>query len=120
MNRWTGNYASAVKEFAFLLRVDGEFHTYTREWNIEGAQQAKRKKDWVEVEIGIPRSAWEVDQAKTYRHYLVSEVEKGLHSMIELLKRNRQEIDDTALLSDWAKIKREYLTDDSTRSTAVQ
>jgi hypothetical protein len=120
MNSWTGNYSSAIKEFAFLLRVDGEFHTYTQEWNIDGAQEAKWKKNWIEVEIGIPRSAWKAEQAKTYRHYLASEVEKGLHSMIDLLKRSRHEIDGATLLSDWAKIKREYLADDPARSTTVQ
>ena len=44
LNHWTGNYSFAVAEFSFLLRVDGEIHTYTKEWNIVGAQKAIRKK----------------------------------------------------------------------------
>src|SRR3974377_2047466 len=87
MNRWTGNYSLKIKHFAFLLRVDGEFCAYTKEWKIEGAQKAKIRRDSIEVEIGIPGGAWNAEAGKNYRHYLASEVEKGLHSMIELLQR---------------------------------
>ena len=45
MNNWIGNYSSAIREFAFLLRVDGDIDTYTKRWNIEGTQKAKRKRD---------------------------------------------------------------------------
>lgn len=58
MHHWTGNYSSAIREFAFLLRVDGDIHAYTKIWNIEGAQKAKRKSDWLEVEIGVPEGWW--------------------------------------------------------------
>jgi hypothetical protein len=53
-SEWTGDYSSAVRQFAFILRIDGEFHSYTEMWSICGAQKAKRKRDWIEVEIGIP------------------------------------------------------------------
>ena len=119
MNRWTGNYSSTVKEFAFLLRVDGEFHAYTQEWKIDGAQKAKRKRDWVEVEIGIPRTAWEANEGRTYKRYLASEVEKGLRSMIEVFEGSGREINAEALINDWLKIKREYLKDNSTLSTTI-
>jgi hypothetical protein len=33
-NGWKGNYAVAIREFAFLLRVDGSIVRYTEEWNI--------------------------------------------------------------------------------------
>ena len=120
MNRWTGNYSTEIKHFAFLLRVDGEFHEYTQEWKINGAQKAKRKGDSIEVEIGIPKNAWRVDAGKNYRRYLALEVEKGLHSMIALLHTTREEVDADALLSDWEKIKREYFRDDFTQSSMVQ
>jgi hypothetical protein len=120
MNRWSGNYSSAVREFAFLLRVDGEIHTYTEEWNIHGAQKAKRKKDWIEVEIGVPRSCWQTDQGRGYKQYLASEVEKGLRSMIEVLEQTRLDIKSDTLLADWERIKREYLSDDLIESSRVQ
>ncbi len=33
------------------LRIDGEFHSYTEEWSICGAQKAKRKRDGIEIEM---------------------------------------------------------------------
>lgn len=63
-NCWQGNYTNAIKEFAFILRVDGNVHKYTQEWNILGAQPAKRKKDWVEVEIGVPEKWWREERGE--------------------------------------------------------
>jgi hypothetical protein len=53
-NKWTGEYSTDIREFAFLLRVDAEFHPYTAMWNIYAAQKAKRKRDWVEHCAVIP------------------------------------------------------------------
>ncbi len=115
-NRWTGNYSRDIREFAFLLRIDGEFHTYTEMWNIRGAQKAKRKRDWVEVEIGIPESWWRDANVPSYKKRLADEIEKGLISMIELLRRNRRDIKAEALLTDWKQIRSDYLsTEDESR-----
>ena len=105
-NGWKGDYSADIREFAFLLRVDGEFHAYTREWSILGAQKAKRKRNWVEVEIGIPETWWRMDQ---FKQRLAEEVEKGFISMIDLLRKNRRDIKAEALLSDWSKIKSKFL-----------
>ena len=110
-NRWQGDYTDAIKEFAFILRVDGRVHRYTEEWNILGAQPAKRKKDWIEVEIGIPANWWRENQGRNYRIYLTAEIDKGLHSIIQLLRRNKHAIKEEALLSDWQNIKNSYLQD---------
>jgi len=40
---------------------------------------------------------------------LAEEIESGFHSMVELLKRNRHEVADAALLGDWKKIKEDFL-----------
>jgi hypothetical protein len=53
-NRWSGSYSPDVREFAFLLRIDGKIHRYTEMWQIRGAQKARPKQDWIEVEIGVP------------------------------------------------------------------
>lgn len=110
-NSWQGDYTNAIKEFAFILRVDGKVHKYTQEWNILGAQPAKRKKDWIEVEIGVPEKWWRENQGRNYRMYLIAEIEKGLRSIIELLQRNKHTIKEEALLSDWQNIKSNYLQD---------
>jgi len=114
-NNWKGDYTKAIREFAFLLRVDGSLIKYTREWKIVGPQQAKRKRDWVEVEIGVPQSWWLDGGVDGYKRRLAASVETGLHSMIELLKRNRYEIAEQALLADWFKVKEQFLGDESWR-----
>lgn len=111
INDWTGDYSSDIKEFAFILRVDGEIDTYTKKWNIVGAQKAKRKRDWVEVEIGVPESWWR--NGRSYKELLAEEIEKALHSMIELLQRNKRDVKAEALLKDWLKIKKVYLGNSS-------
>jgi len=109
-NRWTGDYSTDVREFAFLLRIDGEIHRYTELWQIVGAQKAKRKRDWIEVEIGITKAWWQEAKNDTYKRRLADEVEAGFRSMIELLQRNKRSINAQALLDDWGRIKAAYLT----------
>ena len=108
-NQWYGEYSADVREFALLLRVDAEFHRYTAMWNIYGAQKAKRKRDWVEVEIGIPETWWQLAHSDEFKKRLAEEVEKGLMSMIALLRRNQRDINAESLLKDWANIKSEFL-----------
>jgi len=108
-NGWKGNYSADIREFAFLLRVDGEFRAYTREWGILGAQKAKPKRDCVEVEIGIPGTWWRLAHTDQFKQRLAEEVEKGFISMIDLLRKNRRDIKAAALLSDWSKIKSRFL-----------
>jgi hypothetical protein len=109
MNQWSGDYCRDIREFAFLLRIDGAIHSYTRQWNIHGAQKARRKKDWVEVEIGIPEDWWRQNKSGHFKKHLAEEIEKGLHSMVELLQRNRHAVRAEALLADWGRIKERYL-----------
>ena len=100
-NKWTGEYSADIREFAFLLRVDAEFYRYTAMWNILGAQKAKRKRDWVEVEIGIPETWWRLAHTNEFRKRLAEEVEKGFISMIDVLRKNRRDIKGESLLKDW-------------------
>jgi hypothetical protein len=109
MNEWSGKYTNSIREFAFLLRIDGDIHEYTRMWNIVGAQPAKRKRDCVEVEIGIPMYWYPQHRNLSYKQLLAAEVEKGLHSMVALLQRNKHLVDSQALFADWAAIKQQYL-----------
>lgn len=108
-NLWQGKYTSAVGEFAFLLRVDGSILRYTELFKIRGAQKAKLKKGWVEVEIGVPQSWWHNDDVEGYKKQLAQALEEGLHSMIELLQKKSLDIDGDALLCDWERIKQGFL-----------
>ena len=78
-------------------------------WSICGAQKAKRKRDWIEVEIGIPERWWRLAHSDGYKKRLAGEVEKGFISMIEVLRKNRGIVNAEALLNDWKRIKRNYL-----------
>jgi hypothetical protein len=108
-NSWTGDYSSDVRESAFILRIDGEFHAYTETWSICGAQKAKRKRDWVEVEIGVRERWWRAAHSDACKRRLAGEVEKGLISMIDVLRKNRRNITAEALLKDWRQLKSKYL-----------
>jgi hypothetical protein len=114
-NSWKGNYTAAIRKFAFILRVDGSIVRYTEVWNMVGAQNAKRKKDWVEVEIGVPESWWLEDGIDGYKRRLVESIETGFHSMVELLGRNRHKVAEEALFGDWHKVKDNFLADSSWR-----
>jgi hypothetical protein len=109
-NRWSGDYSPEVKEFAFLLRIDGRIHRYTEMWQIRGAQKARRKRDWIEVEIGIPEEWWRQANSDGYKRRLVEEVEAGLRSMIDVLQAKKRRIDGQALLNDWNRVKASYLS----------
>jgi hypothetical protein len=78
-------------------------------WNMLGAQRAKRKRDWIEVEIGVPETWWREDQGRLYKWHLTSAIEEGLNSVIALLKRNRHPINEVALMRDWNEIKLRFL-----------
>ncbi len=109
INNWQGQYTDVIDEFAFLLRIDGPISKYTEIFGIVGAQPAKRKRNWIEVEIGIPEEWYLVNDGRNYKRHLVEELEKGLHSMIAFLKRKNRQINDEALLDDWLLVKHEYL-----------
>jgi hypothetical protein len=109
-NRWTGDYSIDVREFAFLLRIDGQIHKYTEMWKIQGAQKARRKRDWIEVEIGIPETWWRQASGDGYKRRLAEEVEAGFRSMVEVLRKNKRHINAEALLQDWERIKTLYLS----------
>ena len=108
-NRWSGSYSPDVREFAFLLRIDGKIHRYTEMWQIRGAQKARRKQDWIEVEIGVPEEWWGEADGDGYKTRLAEEVEAGPRSMIDVLLSKKRRIDGQALLSDWNQIKASYL-----------
>lgn len=103
----------AVRQFVFLLGVDGSIVKYTEAWKNLGPQKARRKRDWVEVEIGVPQSWWLDGGVDEYKRRLAESIETGFHSMIELLRRNHDEIAEQALLADWFKIKEQFLSDSS-------
>ena len=70
-------------------------------------RQQKRERDWIEVEIGIPETWWR--DTNGYKQRLAQEVERGLTSMIDLLRRNRHHVNAELLMEDWRKVKVRFL-----------
>jgi hypothetical protein len=109
-NQWKGNYSDDIREFAFILRIDGSIHVYTEMWGIYGAQKAKRKRDWIEVEIGIPKEWWAEAVTGKYKLWLTGEIERGFVSIIDALRAKKRDIKAEKLLGDWNKIKSDFLS----------
>ena len=118
-NTWRGNYTTVVREFAFILRIDASIQQYTDEWKILGAQPAKRKRDWVEVEIGVPVAWWRDMSTAAYKVKLCEEIEKGLQSIVNLLRRNHHKVNVDALFSDWNTTRSQYLTSPTKQATRL-
>lgn len=108
MRQWSGNYTEAIRTFGFMMYVDGSLIRYTETMNILGPQKAKRKRDWLEVKIGVPESWWREDEIH-YKQRIAAAIEDGFTSMIALLIRNKYQIDDSALKRDWHHLKTEFL-----------
>ena len=117
-NEWSGEYTSDGREFAFLLRIDSNIHKYTELWQIVGAQPAKLKRGYVEVEVGIPEAWWRESTSGTYRNRLAAEVETGFRSIVALMRDKKRQISAERLLSDWAAVKQRFLR--TTASETVQ
>ena len=119
LDQWKGDYSKDVREFVFILRIDGEGQRFTAMWNVRGARSAKRRGDWLEVDIAIPEYWWREADTHVYKSHLAEEIEKGLHSMIELLRRNRRAFDAAAFLRDWEVVKTKFLLP-ATRNNSEQ
>lgn len=105
---WKGDYTEAIEFFAFPLFVDASVVRYTEKMNIVGVQKAKRKRNCLEARIGVPEDWWR-DQESAYKRRLITAMEEGLHSMINLLRRNKHAVKDELLLADWEKVKKNFL-----------
>jgi hypothetical protein len=108
MRSWKGDYTSAIKTFGFVLFVDGSVIRYTQTMKLIGTQKAKRKRDWVEVRVGVPESWWR-EEEPAYKKRLADSIGEGLHSAIALLQRNRHDVKVELLLADWVNVRKEFL-----------
>ena len=108
LRQWNGNYTDAIQVFCFSPLVDGSAVRFTERENILGVQKAKRKRDWLEVQIGVPESWWREEET-AYKRRLTDAIEDGLHSMVALLRRNHHKVNAELLMTDWKAVKKEFL-----------
>lgn len=57
----------------------------------------------------MPEGWWRDCGVENYKRQLAEAIENGFQSMVELLKRNKYEVDAIALLRDWGKVRRDFM-----------
>lgn len=115
LNRFCAKeYSREVREFAFVLRVDGEIW----HWNLEGCDRMRRsKKDrYITIDVYVPRRRWDGVEDTEIRKYLAECFSEGLQRMISKLEQDKVAVDGDALLEDFAAAKTHYLHEVETKS----
>lgn len=100
-------YCEEIDEIAPILRVDGDL-AY---WEFEGCEKLRlsKKHRYITIDIGMPRSRWEGNNAKDIRNYLFDNLKEALELMVKRLKKEKFKVDDNELWTDFAKVEGEFL-----------
>jgi hypothetical protein len=89
------DYGAKVTRLAIILRVSGAL----QDFGSEGPERlfVRRKDKYLEIDLAIPRSAWEEKPLPEVRRYLV----RGLRSAFALLKERLLTVDREANVDGW-------------------
>jgi hypothetical protein len=100
-------YAEGIDEFAPILRVDGDIG----HWEFEGLQRLRllKKRKYISVDIGMPRSRWKNVSPLLIRQYLLTNLKMALEAFVKKLKKEHIPVDDKRLFEDFSKVEKEYL-----------
>jgi hypothetical protein len=100
-------YCKEVDEFAPILRVDGDLWY----WEFEGCEKLRlsKKYRYITIDVGMPRSRWEGITAIDIRKYLINQLNNALELMVKRLKKEKYDVNDSELWTDFAKVKEEFL-----------
>lgn len=111
-----GPYSPEVKEFALILRIDGDIYC----WNKEGCGRMRRsKKDYyITIDIYVPKGRWQGKTPAEIRSYLAEQVEQALSLMIGKLQADKVPIQSQDLLNDWQTVKQKYFEQTSSPPAA--
>jgi hypothetical protein len=103
-----GPYSPEIGEFALILRVGGEM----QEFDFEGCERIRRNKGerYITLDLGFPSYRWKSATDAEIRGYLVEVVETGLLCFIRRLEKDKAQIDSAKLMSDFAKVKKLFLS----------
>ncbi|MFD4931935.1 hypothetical protein ACFWMS_24125 [Peribacillus butanolivorans] len=100
-------YCKEVDEIAPTIFVDGNLWY----WKFEGFQRLRlsKKHRYIEIHIGMPRERWEIVNTIKIKKYLISHLKTALELMIKRLKKEKYEVNEIDLWSDFAKVEEEFL-----------
>ena len=102
-----GLYSKEVKEFALVLRIDGNLW----HWDKEGCERLRRsfKEEYITIDIMMPKSRWQNQTATVIREYLMDHVEKALRLCVERLEKDKVKVDGAMFNEDLGKVREKYL-----------
>jgi hypothetical protein len=102
-----GPYSQRIKEFAIILRIDGDIW----HWEFEGCKnlRLRRKDRYITIDIGVPRGKWEHASAASLRCYLGKSCRDAIVLMLDKLKGEKIEVNSKALLENVDAAISEYL-----------
>ena len=100
-------YCEEIDEIAPILRVDGDL-AY---WEFEGCEKLRlsKKYRYITIDVGMPRSRWEGNNAKDIRNYLIDNLKKALELMVKRLVKEKYKVKEHELWNDFGKVKDEFL-----------
>lgn len=104
-----GPYSPEVDELSLVIRIDGDID----HWEKEGCDRMRRSKKerYITIDIYVPRSRWEGVSGIEIRKYLAACVEDAFQKMISKLQRDKVVVEGEALLTDFATVKEQYLSE---------
>ncbi len=103
-----GPYSPDIDEFSLILRIDGDIDR----WEQEGCDRMRRNKKerYITIDIYVPRQRWDGVNGLEIRQYLTACVEEAFRRMLDKLQRDKTTVDGTALLDDFAIVRKQYLS----------
>lgn len=103
-----GPYSTVIKEFAFVLRIDGSVHA----WGKSGAENAAllRKNAFATVDIFVPITEWADRDAAHIRKILAEGLMDAIEAIAKFAEGKQVNIDIHALRRDVGAATREFLT----------
>lgn len=103
----TGPYSTAIDEFAFVLRIDGNICS----WKFEGCDNLRvnRRRRNVTIDIGIPKMRWESNDGMRIGRYLIKCIFDAFIKIIGKIKMLKIDIQDAKLLNDFENVRIMYI-----------
>lgn len=93
------DYGSVIKEFAFVLRIDGSIH----HWEKQGCDylRLQKKSGYATVDVFMPLEVWQGADDKKLKEFFVTQFSEGFRLMLERTLKAGIAIDDKKLRADF-------------------